>query len=708
MGKVAVEHIFNGPTTGVTTYDPNYTMLGDFFVQYTGATSADEYVSAKTSPMINQVEIAGGSFFMPFVYQWSSNIYWIFMGSNATAAVTRNFAFYEYNSDTGTLTYKGFITLSGTTFAGVKTIRALRAFITKHTTGTVSTSGLSATINGSSTLFTSDRIAVGARIGFGSTDPTEITTWYEISGITNDTTLAISGSINLTGATSYVIEEIRILTAITNATLANGGLFLIKGLNYSTFSMGGTVIVEASATDNLRASYFIRDAATSTLQIAMGVASDDAISATEHYVYGLNLDTATTVRIFKFNIREALTVSGGASISAFVFKTNTSTTTGTISQINNGRIFTLQHGSASGLKSIWFVSTTRIYRVLLADVVDSASNIIADFMIEIPPGSSTTYSLTNSMNQVDYSSYIDRILIPTGVGRFGTYLGQYDPSGSSQFDKIIGGNITRLKLTTTDSGAINGLYPTAAGTVWTEGGYLFVAPNITTTGLNWLMVIPLGGDGTYASYTNAEIITPKLSTINATKFYRVYVNNSSFRDDPALGGQLEAFKTYFRTSGIDDNSGSWTEVPIGGDMSSFTPGDYIQFKFEIDTVGNSCVATKIYSVTCLYDDFTTDIHYQPSVKYSNYINKQFAWWFSSAWGTTVPTLRVRLYDAETNNILLDDNTASPTGTWEKSTDGGSNWSAYDTTDRANSTTYIRYTPASMADNIKVKFLLTEL
>ena len=83
------------------------------------------------------------------------------------------------------------------------------------------------------------------------------------------------------------------------------------------------------------------------------------------------------------------------------------------------------------------------------------------------------------------------------------------------------------------------------------------------------------------------------------------------------------------------------------------------------------------------------------------------WWFGSAWGSTVPTLRIRLYDANNNNLLVDDNTLTPSGTFEKSTNDGVNWSTYDTSDRINSTTYIRYTPASLADNIKIKFLLTQ-
>ncbi len=88
-------------------------------------------------------------------------------------------------------------------------------------------------------------------------------------------------------------------------------------------------------------------------------------------------------------------------------------------------------------------------------------------------------------------------------------------------------------------------------------------------------------------------------------------------------------------------------------------------------------------------------------------SKIFAWWFDTAFGSTVPTLTVRLYDADTGGLLLTDDTATPSlGTFEKTTDG-TNWVAYNDTDRVNSTTWIRYTPSSLADNIKVEAYLTQ-
>ena len=114
------------------------------------------------------------------------------------------------------------------------------------------------------------------------------------------------------------------------------------------------------------------------------------------------------------------------------------------------------------------------------------------------------------------------------------------------------------------------------------------------------------------------------------------------------------------------------------------------------------------SLTVLYhdDEAFTDSHYQPSMSKSDALNDRFAWRFAVAFGSTVPTLRVRLYNAVTGDLLLDDYTTNSTGTWHKATDG-TTWGAYNTTDKANETTYIRYTPASLYDNIKVRAVLTQ-
>ncbi len=803
--KAAVEHVFTGPTGSLSgSYDSTKTMLGTLMKQYTGATSNDKYVSTAPSAIINQVEVAGASYFMPHVVQWSSDIFWIFVATNATAAVTRNIGLYEFNKTAASITFKGFITLSGTTFAGVKTIRGLRGFVYKHTTGTVSTSGTSTTISGSSTGFVTERIAAGARIGFGTTDPTQVTTWYEISSINSDTELVIAGGgVSLAGGTSYVIEEIRLAILTTNATttIINGGIHLIKGLNYGTFTVGGTTILEASLTtpantDNIRAAYLLKDpliagaasatctftsgtpgtinvnshgliagdpvvftttgalpsgltaastiyyvtstnlaASTFTVSATLGgvainiasagtgthtvntatsyagagLGSDDFVDNTQHDLYMVNIDNAANVRVLKFNLRAALTVGTGFSTDAFVLRTATQTITGTVSQVNNGRIFTVNHGSAAGVKSLWFVTTTRVYRCAASGLTSLASGWISDFMIEIPPGSSTTYTQLNTLSQVDYSETLDRIFIPTTSLRFGVYVGSYDTTGLVPFEKIFGTNLNRVKLSTTPSGTIDGLFPQAFITMWTAGGYMFAIPSSLTTGLNWLYIFPIGTDAAYAATTNQRIITPKMATPNATKLYRAYLEHAEYIGTYGLGFQPEAHRIYFRTTGIDDNSGTWTELGASGDLSTYTPGDFIQFMFELDALGEVCVPTRLYAVTCVYEDGSQDSHYEPSLTKSSAQNRQFAWRQTSLWGGTIPDLRIRLFNVANGATVLDDDITSSTyGDWEYSTDGGNTWLAWSTSADTIGN-YIRYTADDgvIGNLITVRALLTQ-
>lgn len=787
--KTAVEHTFTGNTILTTDpYDSTKTILGTHIKQYTGPLPTDKYVSVPPPVLSNNLEVTLQSFFMPHVYKWSDNIYWIFSASNATAAATRNISLHEYNSTAHTITWKGFVTLSGTTIAGVKTIRGLRGNVYKHTTGTVSTAGLSTTVTGAGTGFQTERIAVGARIGFGSTDPTQITTWYEITAIASDTSLTINAAANIPGGTSYVIEEIRLSIDCTNATLQNGGIHLIKGLNYGTFTSGGTTILEATTVDNIRASYLLRDKASQTctmtiatpgvvtavghgyaagepivfsttgatptgatvnttfyvsatgltadtfqfsatlggasvnttgtqsgthtlhsgnMNIGMGIPIDDFVSNTEHSIYHLNSDNATTVRIVKLNLRAALTVTGGISASAYTLKTLGLTTVGTVQQVNNGRVFTVNHGAAAGIKSLYFVTSSRIYRCAVADITNNSATWLSDFMLENPPGTITTNLATAAFLQVDYSASIDRLLVSTTLaGRHGIYLTPYD-TASPQFEKIAGQINNRTKLTTSDPNSVDGMFLAAAMTMWTEDGILFGMPNIITTGLNWLGIFNVGGDGFYAQSTNQHVITPKMATTNVSQFYRVYVQTNQYAGSINLGYTPEPIRIYYRTSGIDDNSGAWTEV-ISGDLSGASPGTHIQFKITFEVLGEFCVPRKVYAVCCTYEDDSLgdqDSHYLASADLSNRTTKTFAWKHAVAFGGVVPTLRIRLYNAVTNFLLDDDDSVTQSGTWEKSTDG-TTWGAFDTADKANETTFIRFTPASIPDNLQVRAILS--
>jgi hypothetical protein len=593
-----------------------------------------------------------------------------------------------------------------------------------------------------------------------------------------------------------VIEEIRIAVAVTNSSPINGGVHLIKGLNYGTFTNGGTTIIEATTTDNIRASYLLTDAVgtlgtatatvtysttnilsltghglnvgdavqfTTTTTLPTGLAAgttyyviatnlganqfsvstsfngsitsitaagsgthtvhsvsnrivatlavdDDGRSATSHDLYLVN---AANCQVVKYNIRAALTVgaltggpASGTSVSAFVHKTGTVATTGTISQINSGRIFTVNHGSASGVKSLYFVTTTRVYRCPVSSLTNASTSWLQDAMLEVPPGGSTTFTTINTMAQVEYSSTTDRLFVTTASGRFGTYVTPYVTAGE-QFEKFIGTNLNRLKLTTTPSGASDGLFPQQQLTIWTEDGWMFAIPNSTTSGQNWLYVFPFGADAYYESTSRQAVITPKLATTNASKLYHVYVDHMEYAGDYGLGFPVESYKKWYRTSGIDDNSGAWTEIATAADLEAAAVSDYIQFKIAFDIMGEICVPTRIHSIVCLYEDTNQDSHYQPSLSKSSTASKIFAWKQVAAWGSNIPNMRIRLYDASNNNELLNDTvTLSSYGTWQYSTDG-TNWSSWNAAQDTIGN-YIRYTATGFGySGVTVRALLTQ-
>lgn len=438
----------------------------------------------------------------------------------------------------------------------------------------------------------------------------------------------------------------------------------------------------------------------------MGIAGDDYVSATLHDLYFLNLDNATSVRVHRFNMRAALTTVAGIATGAWTYRTAVQTTVGAGQQTGNGRIFAVGHGAASGVKSLYFVTSSRVYRCRLSDITDLGASWLSDFMLENPPGTVNTNLATAAMNQADYVSTIDRIFISTTLaGRHGVYVAKYD-TASGQYEKLFGQISNRTKLTTTDAGAVDAFFNPASLTMWTEDGILFAMPNITTTGLNWLGVIPAGADGYYSIDSGQYVITPKMATTNATKLYRMYVQTNQYTGTFNLGYTPEPIRTYYRTSGIDDNSGTWAEI-ISGDLSGATAGTHIQFKIEFEVLGELCVPRRVYAVGATFEDNTSLSNYLPSADLSSKTTKTFAWKFKTAFGSTVPTLRIRLYNAVTGSLLDDDDSITQAGTWQKTTDG-TTWGTYNTTDKANETTFIRFTPASIPDNIQVRAVITLL
>jgi hypothetical protein len=193
---------------------------------------------------------------------------------------------------------------------------------------------------------------------------------------------------------------------------------------------------------------------------------------------------------------------------------------------------------------------------------------------------------------------------------------------------------------------------------------------------------------------------------NSTKLYRVYTDTNEYGGTYPLGFPSESYEIFYRTSGIDDNSGSWTAVPLNGDMTGVSTASNIQFKLELDTLGEICLPPQVFSIACVYEDGSQDSHYQPSLTKSSASSRIFAWKQVSSWGGTIPNLQIRLYNADTGFLVLDDNvTSSASGTFQYSTDG-TTWNSWSSSaDTVGN--YIRYTANSLPSSITIRALLTQ-
>lgn len=741
--------------------------------------------------------IAGGT---AFVIDKEVKKDWVFLADNASAAATRRITCFLYDRLTSLFTWRGFITMTYPAGGGSHTIRGMRVIYDTYTTGTIEVSG--ATVTGTSTSWSTDRISIGSRIGFGSTDPTQISTWYYINAVGSDTSLTLqvnitasgtggtAANITISAGTAYVIEDMRILTSTTATVVNAAGFSMTSGISYDDFVVGGTTIAAATTVDKTKAVYTLVDldsfystgtasatasatitgsgtswAAASHLGckigfgsttpsaittwytitavasgtsltintavtvsgayvivggngISCGLAVDDRVSWTEQYAYVIELQAATTPQVYKYNFRADLSLLGGVATgktaSGWVLTTGIQTVTGTVTQTNNGRIGILQHGPGSGVKCLYFVSGSRVMRSPLTDITQGSTSWVADSMTELPTGGSNTYGLTSVMTSVEIADQIDRLIITTtGAGattaHHRAYITKYDASGSYKFDHMFLADTAQQDQAIADSDSI--AHPSAQGaalSVWSQAGLVYMARTGTASTTNIMYAVPLGADWQYATGTvNQRLITPSMSTANAVKLSRVFVNNADFLGEGGLTMPTEPIRIYYRTTGISDNSGSWTLVDSTGDLTGATSTSEVQFAIEFRTIGAMCIPNRVYNICCTYEDNTTDSHYQPSVAQSSIANKRFAWRFSTAFGGTVPRLRVKLFHAVTGAELDDDDTTTLGGTWEKSIDGGSNWITYNDTDKTNEITYIRYTPASLGDDIKVRALLTQ-
>lgn len=683
--KAAVEQVFNGSLSQVAVggaYDATKINRGKHTGQFSlGSGEVDKFIGPTPLGVANfgETSLAIPS---PFVHpvKISDDLFWVFGADVATAAATRRVQLWTFVPSTATYTFIGAVILTFPTTTA-HTVRGIRAILENYTTGTVSVSGTAVTGSGS---VWGTGLSVGSRIGFGSTDPTQITTWYQISAIGSDTSITLSSSAGtISAGTPYVIQDLMLLQPTTNATAANGGLFVTKGLQFADFTNPATTIPSATTVDKIKAVYWLRDAATVTNTVIGGCAVQDRDNWTQQFTYCTD-GAATSLKIYKYNFRAPLTLTaGGATLTGSdIVITGAQTVTGNISQTNNGRVATLNHGAGSGVASLYLFTVSRILRVPLASVTNGNTTFVADSMSEVPPGGTNT-SLTSGASpfvSFDIAGSLDKLVIATAIGNTASlYITNYY-TGGQQIDRRACCSTGQLPsaLRDTDSPIfVHYIGGTIAPSIWVEDGFLFWCFSTTTaTTSNAMVVYPLAADLDFQANVNNRIICPKI-TLGATpaKLYRALVNCAENIGDITMGITPDMYRLQVRTSGIDDNSGAWTDVPQHGDISGLGTASSIQFAFQFRTAGVMMLPARILSLALIYEtDDALPSQYRWNFGDFNATNGTFAWVQAALFGATPGIHTINVYRADTNALVLTQaSSGSTNGSFEYWT--GSAWTA---------------------------------
>lgn len=688
--KTAVEMSTTGdsvrfPSGTMTGYNSTKHNFGSVFFQGTDSwTGTDNFIGPAPIQVVRPMECTAptpGAF--PHAIQIGKFEWAVVLADNSTAATTRKFLLYIYRADLNTFTYRGAI-VNATAFATAATIRGIRLVRTVHTTGTVSVSGTAVTGNG--TNWVSRRVNAGSRIGFGSTDPDAITTWYDITPGTQITaeSFTVLSSPGTQTTVPYIIEDYWLVFAITAATTASngGGLFIIKGLSLSTACWSSTATPTAIATattiDNIRAMYWIKNLATATVNtinagFALGDPSVDNLTQLAYVLDG----AGTTATIGVYNIKVALTLTTGYATNPYQYVTGSPTVVGNVSQIHNCRIGTLKHGAGNGVQSLYFTTTTRLYRCVLANITTGSTTFLADAMLEVPTGSINTIPATAAMSNLEIFDSIDRIAWFSSSGTaFKSYVTQYR-TDSSQLDHIWLGDTKMQHQASSDSTAYP--YPSTNSTFmtsWGEAGICFLARHGTNAALNQVYAVPVGAHWGYQGINTGSYqiyITPAIATPACSKYWRLCVNEAQSIGGDSLGVTPEAYRVWYRTTGITDNSGTWMSIPANSSLAGVSAAASIQFKFEFKIFSVTCVPARIFNLVVVYetqDDIPSDLRW--NMDDSSVTDGTVGFIQATSFSVLPTVLQIDYYRVDNNsNVLTQLSSGTTNGTFQYH--NGSTW-----------------------------------
>ena len=700
----------------------NYTnySLGDLIVPTnSGSNPTDSWIGPLPMGVARPMEATVA---IPSIFPWATQFQsasvgnagmdWVFLADGAATSITRRIVMYEYNKETSNFNWKGFVTLNfpcgPNAPAATYTPRSFAMNRTLYSSGTATVNGQYVT-GSQETLWYTSGMSGGARIGFGSQDPTKVSAsnWFDINYIYNDTTMQITQSVGAPIiSSSYVIDELRALHTFLGSSAPSGGLFLTKGLSYNTFQPGGVTIQSASfisgspnsgSFDNVRSTYWLMESnnvnnSIITSSVGLGYETMSADYKTQNVYVVTGPTTATNAQIFKFNIRAPLTGSmtaQGRSTGSFILSTSLQSTgagnnipTNPANAVRMGTLYNSPNESILGTPCVFFTTIKTIVACPLSLITSGSVNFMQYTMTEVPPlgVGAGAFAATSLLNSIEIDEKIDKLYVPTlGTTSFKVYATAYRTDGTAMDNYIFSDNKQQ------DQGGVGTSlqpYPSVdvlPFTIWSENGMAYVCRGSMTTAptavINQMYAIPLGAHYEYTNISNESLITPVIYTPSATKYYRVYVNMQKQVGSDALAISPEAYKVYVRTGGITDNSGGWTLVNDAGTLTgqSATSG-MIQFKIEFKVLGNFGITGRFYGLAVTYEaGGYLPSQLQWTLSDSNTTDGTIGFSQTSLFGL-VPNLQIDYYRSDTNaDVLTQASTSTTNGSFQYWS--GATWTA---------------------------------
>ena len=186
MARKLIEYkISDTDTVSYSNYNSSKTVLGPMIYKFTGSSLSNYYIGPPDMEWRNITQDVGYSYFnQPSVTKYNDDLDLILIPYSWANMTFYRLVGYFFNKKTGDYTYLGLI--NNSTFNPVASLwSSPKVTFNYYTAGTVSVNRT--IVSGTSTFWGDNQITAGSRIGFGSTDPNNITNWYELNGVPLET-----------------------------------------------------------------------------------------------------------------------------------------------------------------------------------------------------------------------------------------------------------------------------------------------------------------------------------------------------------------------------------------------------------------------------------------------------------------------------------------------------------------------------------------